>query len=171
MNLNSHTHYNPESILLGVYPVEISAHVYKKTSIRTFIQVLFIVVKKYLSINERKIRKLWNIHMMKHYVCWKRTSSSLVIKNNVQWKKLDTEEYTLYSAFMWSSEEAKLTQSDNGQNSGNLCGEQSGREIRELSEELIMFCNSIPIIISQANTCVNIYWVIHLGFVSFPVCN
>ena len=72
---------------------------------------------------------------------------------------------------MWSSEEAKLTQSDNGQNSGNLWGEQSGREIRKLSEELIIFCNSIPIIISQANTCVNIYWVIHLGFVSFPVCN
>lgn len=37
MNLNIYTHYNPESLLLGVYPVEISAHVYKKTSTRTFI--------------------------------------------------------------------------------------------------------------------------------------
>lgn len=69
MNLNIHTYYNPESLVLGVYPVEISAHLYKKTSTRTLIRVLFIIVKKYLSINERKIRKLCNIHMMKHYLC------------------------------------------------------------------------------------------------------
>lgn len=61
MNLNIHTPYNPEILLLGVCPTEINAHVYKKTSTRIFTTVLFIIAKKKeknLSINKRKIRKL-----------------------------------------------------------------------------------------------------------------
>lgn len=66
MNLNIYTHYNPESLLLGVYPVEISAHVYKKTSTRTFIWVLFIIVKKICPSMKEKLGNYviftwWNI--------------------------------------------------------------------------------------------------------------
>ena len=73
MNLIIHPPYNPEILLLRVYPTEKKvARVYKNISTRILTAVLLIIAKKkkkkkriHFSINERKIRKLYYTHMMK----------------------------------------------------------------------------------------------------------
>lgn len=89
MNPNTHAPSNPEILLLGIYPTQISEYVYKKTYTRISIVVLFIKApkeKKHLSINKR-LNNYVVLYSHDGILCvLKQTNNCIVISHYVGWK-------------------------------------------------------------------------------------
>ena len=79
--------YDPEIVLLGIYPREMKTYIDTKTCTQMFIAALFITAKtgsnSYIL---EWTNKLWTLHVMEHYLAMKRTKywASLV----AQWLRI-----------------------------------------------------------------------------------
>ena len=87
--------YNPEVVLMGIYPREMKTYVYIKIYIQVFTVVLYIISKNWKppecpSMGER-LNGLWKLHSMEYYSAVKRNELLLHVTTWISFKGVNAE--------------------------------------------------------------------------------